>query len=501
MERWTKILVLALVAVSAARMTPSTVSNTVYSTDAWPLLRLAELLQSEPEIRVLGINSHHARYPSAVLSSLVYTTVAGVDLYSFYAFMGAPLASLVLAILFYALLRRYFNAASSTLGVLGLLVYPSFALFTSAYLKEVYAYTVTLTLLLLVATGLRTSSWLLIGLASYSLVLSHPLTSLIVIASTSTFLYILFIDYVKRGRPLETREWKVLLAFSTVLGSLYALHARLAGPPVPLDAPDLIVLSIYGFFVYASYFAARGGRGGSRVGAGSVILATLLTLTAISLYVGLLEGPSVGLNAFFYASPLVLLLAGLRVRDERRPPVLGAVLLPLATGVLYTLSYARFAAGIVHRFLNYLAYPIGWCISTASEKKPLLTSVLLLCLLCCSWSAIYAASTGRDPFTYYWRYTPRDLVLKKYVEIHVEMVIAASVKYYYLLGGDRVTYSADLAVILSSCKSGGRPLVFSVEELEYGFPVDPLHYIRPGHDLLTCGGIVYNAGGVYVGVF
>ncbi|MGB9827339.1 MAG: hypothetical protein ACPLSM_02335 [Thermosphaera sp.] len=60
--RLSKPLIAVLVAVSCLRLIPWFVNNTAYSTDTWPLLKLAALLEAEPGVRILELATHHAKY-------------------------------------------------------------------------------------------------------------------------------------------------------------------------------------------------------------------------------------------------------------------------------------------------------------------------------------------------------------------------------------------------------------------------------------------------------
>jgi hypothetical protein len=209
-------------------------NNAVFSTDSWPLIRLTQLLVENPWIKVMALSNRHAKWPSAILFSTVFVEVSGVSVYDFYAFLGAPVVAFTLAILLYVVLGGVFEELPRALSLLALLVYPSFTLFTSAYLKEVYAYPLAVLTLYLSMHTNKLSRWIGVLIASIALTLSHPLTSLIVIVYSLTVIYVDFVGDLKNGvEGGVVHKWS-LLAAALLMSTLYTLHAALRGASVRL---------------------------------------------------------------------------------------------------------------------------------------------------------------------------------------------------------------------------------------------------------------------------
>ena len=482
------ILVVVLALISVSRIIPPTINNAVFSTDSWPLIRLTQLLLESPWIRVLSLSTYHAKYPLAVLFSLIYTEITSLDIYTFYAFLGAPLVTLALTILLYTLLSRVFEKLSSTLALLALLIYPSFALFTSAYLKEVYSYPLSLLLLLLTVLATRRSVWIVVFIVGLTLVLSHPLTPLIIVVSITTYIYIKLVERVKLG-VIGSTKYGNLIVVSLTICTLYAVYTALVGPLYAFSLIDIVVLTAYGVVLYATYFILYAD---SR---GFAVLTIALLMVAVFTYISLTEGIQVGLNIAFYGLPLLLLVTGLYKPRSLEGHVIVSLLLPVAVGVLYTLTYAKFLVTITHRFLNYLVYPLAVSLLMISRIKPRVVLILvILTLLVNSYVILHSVSAGKDPVLFYWRYTIADMTLRNYVEKYSITRLVSSVKYSYMLSGEVAGVSLDLISILRSCSSTSSVLLItSYEEFIYGLPLSPLHYVRLTTDLFECSSVVYSS--------
>jgi len=493
-----RLLVVALVLITLLRAAPALVNNAVFSTDSWPLIDLAMRIQYNPTVRVLEINSRHAKYPSAIISSIMLSEVLGVDVYSFYTHIGSLVLALPTALLFYAILRRYLSSALSLIALTSLAVYTPFTVFTSAYLKEVYAYPVALVLIFFAFAGLNRLSWILVPLVSYSLVLSHPLTSLITLAYLTSLLYVKLVARVRMGHTSDQALRLDLVWLLLILGSLYTLYMYYVGVPVALGLLDVVVLVAYAVVVYVTYFAIypSARREGLNVKYGLLALIAPLLPLLVFLYSSLLEGVSVGLHIVLHGISLVTLLVLVFTwREELSWSIVShaeSILLPLTVGVVYALTYARWVATITHRLLNYLVVPVALSLVLIARSKPRLGLMVVAALVVSASIALSSVYRGLDPVTFYWRYTVTDLVVKRYVETHISTKLLGSVKYSYMLNG-LVETSLDLARALGSCGGLSRATIVSQLELRHGLPVTPLHYVKLRVDPLTCNSLVYSS--------
>lgn len=492
--KWSKVmLVTALALIPASRTIPSLLNNAVFSTDSWPLIRLTQLVVENPWIRVLSLGNRHAKWPSATLFSAVFTEVTGVGVYDFYAFLGAPLMALALAILLYAVLGGVSEGFPRAMSLLALLVYPSFTLFTSAYLKEVYAYPLALLLLYFTLRASKLPKWIGVLIASITLVLSHPLTPLVVIAYSLTLIYVELVDELKAGVKGGVGRWWSLLVTAILTSTLYALHASSAGPAYVFTSLDIAVLLAYAAFTYTTYFLLRGS------GWGFCIFALLVALASVIAYSALIEGVPIGLSIIPYCLPIVLLLTGLREQAGGGRGSSAPLLLPLGTGVLYTLTYAKWLSSITHRFLNYLVIPLALSIGKYSGVKPRLAALITLILVFSGFVATLNASTGRDPLLFYWRCSEVDVALEEFIEKYSARSVLAGAKYSYMLGEELTSTGLDVVSALRSCAStSGALLVISYEELVHGVPFSPLHYVKPVAGIFNCKSLVYSSLENYV---
>lgn len=492
--KWSRILlVTVLVLATTSRIIPSLINNAVFSTDSWPLIRLTRLLVENPWIKVMSLSSRHAKWPSATLLSTVFVEVSGVSIYDFYAFLGAPLVVFTLALLLYVVLGGVFEELPRALSLLALLVYPSFTLFTSAYLKEVYAYPLAVLTLYLSMRTYKLSRWIGVLIASIALTLSHPLTSLIVIVYSLTLIYVDFVGELKNGvGGGVVYKWS-LLATALLTSTLYTLHVFYAGPVYVFTLLDIVVLIAYTVFTYTTYLLIQGG------GRGLGALALVVVLVTVVAYIGLVEGVPVGLSTIPYGLPLLLLLTGLLKPRGRDRGLTTPLLLPLCVGLLYTLTYAKWLASITHRFLNYLVYPIALSIGDLSRFKPRLAVLITVILVLNCYMVTYTASRGGDPILFYWRYSVVDVALKDFIEGYSNSRVLAGAKYSYMLGEDLAGTGLNLVTALRSCGlTGNQLLVTSHGELVYGVPITPLQYVKPRLDLFKCSSVVYSSLENYV---
>jgi hypothetical protein len=69
-----------------------------------------------------------------------------------------------------------------------------------------------------------------------------------------------------------------------------------------------------------------------------------------------------------------------------------------------------------------------------SRVKPRLSGLVLVLLVFNSIIVLYNVSTGRDPATFYWRYTVADTTLGDFIYEYAAKRLVSGVKYNYQLG-------------------------------------------------------------------
>jgi len=481
------LLILALFLISTSRAVPALLNNAVFSTDSWPLIRLTERLIENPEIRVFSLRDHHVKWPLAVITSLVFTEIVSVDVEFFYAYLGAPVLVLVLAVLLYVFLSKLTESALRVLGLLALLIYPPFVVFTSAYLKEVYAYPLALLVLVLTLTCTGKSRWIAVLVGSIALVLSHPLTALVTLVFTATLVFVELVDRIKYS-GVFTVNCKSALLLVLVLGVLYLVHAVFIGVYYVFNLLDIVVLGAYSVVLYGVYSALYINK------RSSTTLSVLIIVVLSVIYALLTEGVEIHHNITLYGLPLVLLSVSLSDLGSRESRLSASFLLPVLVGVFYTLTYAKWLVTITHRFLNYMVFPVALNTIILSRTRPRVAGLVVLVFTVTSCVVLYTVSTGRDPFTFYWRYTVADTVLGDFIREHSTRSLTASVKYQYLLGSDVVNVNLNVLSALRTCSLGENTvLIINSEEFVYGVPVTPLHYIKPTTSILQCSSVVYSS--------
>jgi len=389
-------------------------------------------------------------------------------------------------VLLYALLGRLASGLPRALALLALLAYPPFAVFTSAYLKEVYAYPLAATLLLAVAA--RRVKWLGVFVAALALVLAHPLAALMVIACTSTYVFIKVVERLKLGTADSLKHYRRVVATVLLLSSLYLAHVLLVGLPYVFTAADIVVLAAYGALLYLTYLVLYANPWGFSA------VTTAVLLVSVAAYASAVEGIAIGLDVLPYGLPLLVLVLAFYKPEVDEADAAASLLLPLGVGVLYALTYARWLAGIVHRLLNYLVFPMALSLAAAARVKPRAALTLALILAANGCAALHRAAAGDDPLLFYWRYTAADLAFKSFVEKHAAEPVSASVKYSYMLGEEVASGGLLTPSVLLTCSSTGRGLLaVGRGDLVHGVVLSPLHRFKVAGSVFECSGVVFNS--------
>lgn len=84
-------LVLTLFIAVLVRVMPTLYTGNVFSNDSWLLIHVAEHVLENPTAKLFGLTKefgYHILYPSAIVESIIYTCVAGVDVITFYRLLG-----------------------------------------------------------------------------------------------------------------------------------------------------------------------------------------------------------------------------------------------------------------------------------------------------------------------------------------------------------------------------------------------------------------------------
>ena len=479
-------VVLALIPLT--RLVPLILNNAMYSVDSWPLLRLVTIVLKNPSVKLLELNTHHANWPLSTLFAATYIEIVSVDPYSFYSCVGIVVLSFALSCLVCALVSRSTSYIQKVLALLSLLLYTPFTIYTSAYLKEVYAYPIALTLLLTLITGFGRRHLLLAPLLIMALTLSHPLASLMALSFTVTYIYLKLVLWSKLG-VRDFKNVSKLLLTGFLLATICPIYNILiVRPPITFTLTDIAILIAFATAVYGLFFLIYP----SRVGSLGCTLA--LAVMGVAGFMSIAIGFSIHYTVICHSLPLFTLAILLVDPISREALFSIAALLPIATLTLYTLTYASWLATIAHRFLNYLVIPLALSLMLLAKKLRKGVFIVLLTLFLSSSLALYNAYRGRDFITFYWRFTEMDIALARLIEGSAGSKVIAGVKYAYMLGDAYVNSNTiALSKALQACDAlSNAVLALNYDELVQGVPLSPLTYLKPLKNIVYCHSLVYS---------
>ncbi|MEM1880021.1 MAG: hypothetical protein QXE28_03680 [Desulfurococcaceae archaeon] len=472
------------------RLIPVLYTGYSFSNDVWILVRISEYLSENPSTPVYSlveVFSYHVEYPASILESIVYSSITGLPIAEFYRHTGVVVLSLAMAFSVYSFAGLLaVNFKPRVLSVLALSLIPSFTIYTSSYLKEVYAHALIPLLLcvLLQPRELTVSRLLTVLVLSVAVVLSHPLASAVLSATLVSYL---FIDYtgslVSRKQRVRFDSTRILLLVPVLLFTTYSLFVT---SPVAVSFKDTVILAVYALFTYSSYTLLGDVASG--------VLITIALAPALVALIYTVTAPVAPFLLALFVVPIGLLVAyktGLEEVDKIR----NACLLPVATLVLYVLTYMVEALSIIHRIANYVVYAfIPVCIGIGEKSRKVHYSLLLLLTLFTVTLSTLTA-LGGNPYTFYWRYGDYDFVLRELtIAVDHNVVIYGDPKYSYMV---EEVKQVDYSVARDFCTTRGF-LAVSRDNFLYGVPVTPLDYVRLPGNLDQCRSRVFDAGYVYV---
>lgn len=496
------VLLITLYAV-IVRLVPVFVTNMPFSNDVWPLIRIAQALGNGMNVSALHedpVYGHHVQWPFSVLTIALYSGVAGMSSLLCYQYVGTCLVGLTLTLLAYVLGNRLFNGrVESALFALALSAYPSFVAYTSAFLKEVYTHLVMLTFLAWVFTSSTCRTHFLVPVFAASLVLGHPLPSIIL----ALVLALYYIDgkvqtFRSRKAPKQI-SWK-LAAFALILLILVIVYngAIARRRPIPLNSVDVALLVAYAVTAYVAYVLL--GSGGS-----SYFLGAFVVMTAVVAVRAVTSPLSYSLVLYVTPPLLVLLVSGIKGAGESKSSnphtvTVAPLLLVISTGFLYITTYFTQVLGLLHRLLNYLVYAIAVLMASMARRNAGKAIIVAGMCVVITLISICAASAGFDPLLSYWKYSEVDRELEVYVtRFLADGGVYGDPKYSYFMAG--LVNHVPLNALVNTCEWLGRSqelLLLSYSNLKHGVPVSPVDFVKIKGSVFACGDLLFNAGDLWV---
>jgi len=278
-----------LVAV-AIRLYPYLVSGLPFSLDAWGPIRNTELLLKNTPIS-LGDNvfdGYNNYWPAISLFGAVVSEVTSLSLIQTMAIF-VPLAGATTILIFYALVKRIFNAEIAFMAsVIFATAFPH-TYFISGVIKETYANPLYLSLLLIFLhpAMAKQKQVLLFVVTSFALALTHHLTILIAIVILSSMTLARLISNMKRGIAPNKSDF-LLTAILIGSAALYNAFYAQAGFRYAITYSDWLSAASYQILVFALalYFTHKPSQHTKTrttlIGLGTIAIAFVFTLLIMS---------------------------------------------------------------------------------------------------------------------------------------------------------------------------------------------------------------------------
>jgi len=492
-------VILVLLAAILIRLYPTLVTGQPFSTDVWPLIRLCEILLSNPNYRIWDhevLGGYHNRWPAVLLEGSLYVRVTGLRAEEFFRYVGVLATTTATTLAIYSLAKRLWGSSAAALSTLAAASVPSLAIFTSATLKEVYAYPLALAILLLLTRQPGSRELVVAVLLSLTLSTSHPLTPLVLIASLASYTYITFVK-LARGTRIPSSSVRPLLKPLVALSLVYVLYTALysaGGIPYRLSLEDYVGLVLVATAVYGWYTLV-----GGPVAKSLPLIALAVGAISASTSYRILVDPWL----YAYVAPLALSLLLLPRLSPSESRLATSALLTVSVGTLYATTVLLALATVVHRILNYLSFTAAVAVgSLASRTRAFKTYavVAVATSLACCVAVVLSTVAGVNPITYYWVYSTGEVVgVLEHIARLATGGICGDAKVEYLAS---YVLDVDTACGLKLLKGSdtGRPTVVYVGNLRVGYVLSPLD-IHRGVSLGTLLGsrsLLYSNGDVYL---
>ncbi len=473
-------LAILLIATALIHAIPYLATETPFSTDVWPLIEISQRLLENPDLRIWmdsAFDGYNNRWPGAVLAATLLSQVLELDLYTLYGLYMVAVLNIAIVLLIYATCRRF---ESSILSIALLLAIPSFTIFTSSTLKEVYSYPIMLCIYLLALRSRNIRRYIAVmPLLAFAHVLCHHLSTAMSVLIALGALAVLALDRLlgyDTPRALAKNLAIYILLAAPIATAYYVLYGGY-GLRIVLSINDIASLAMYLALAYTIPTVLAPSRRGLGLAWRSLLVGLCLALFTVSIRLHLVMGLELELgNLYPYA--IGALLPALIPRQRS---ALTYVSRSIAMSIAAVMSFIVFSKpvlnNVLHRIANYLAlyYSIASYRVDRAQLRALATAVAVIGIAL-STSILLALSLGLDNVCFYWLYRPEDVALgtflARYAEPSIKVLGDAKLSYF-----EAMKLRVDTSSLLKVLSLGLRALpprsllVVSVDNVERGFAV------------------------------
>jgi len=475
-------LVLVLVFATLIRLAPAMVFNNPFSTDVWPLIKLTKVVIENPSAKIWNdtqFDGYNNRWPGVILSASIACILTGLGVEHVYSFLYLVIITITNTILLYGVLSFTSNTKTAALAaVLYYVAVPSLLIFTSATLKEVYAYPILFAILLQLAK--REFDWrymITISVLSLALSTSHHLASVMLIGMSIGILIVLAIG-ITVGEVRSVVKGALVKQLALVLIALptFTLYYLLYGQTRAVSLigfSDILSYTFYAVFIYTSYYLAKQVTVKRAVSISAVL--TVLIATAFVTLHSLAYGVTYSLDdvstyILAMSAPLVLLCFLPSSVDEVRIFILGIALF-MSTNILFIYIAKPELVTVLHRVLNYLSIMNSMLIAYTCRGRVAKGIAIAVALMTVVFGIVAVARIvlGLDKTMFYWVYREGDVVGMSRIEALFNGSILGDSKVFYFTYKRTDSSSLLLAVSRGFKGCGDAVVVLHRDNYDKGF--------------------------------
>ena len=482
--------------------------------DTWPLVNMATQTMGNPDLGLFSDrywDRHNNRWPGIVSLSIVLSRSTGVDVIDTYMYLLPITMETALALGLYAFFKRVAKGHAD-IGVGLTLFSPPIFMFIQEPVKEVLSASIALPLLMILVAppGNNVASGAALLLLSLGVIVSHPLTPLILVLTGLTAVLVAktleAINLEENPFPSKAMFYLSLvaviyLAYNLSFGFKSTAYTKLIKDYV-------LVYMLYLYFAASLYIYYNTG---ANKAIGTLTLALLaIGATGLALAPRLLPRTGLGADYTIYILSLPIALVSLAPLASMNKDgcyttvkhLAGSGLLVVGSMALFIATYAQVLLSIIHRVLHYIYPFIGLAGAYASRRNTVIPGLALAVLVAASLFLSVQVILDEDPVRYTWRYTLEETTGYREIVSRVNLSLFGDEKlqyYYTYLHTVKQPFNA-----LEDTSIAEGVFITYRDMMRYGFWSSPTNIISPAtvkQALTRSRGAVYNNGLVEAYIF
>ncbi len=467
MKKWLYILIPLAIAL-ALRLYPTVTSGMPFSTDAWPLIKNAELLsQNTPVPLSSGVFDGYNNYwPANQVFGVVLAQITGLPVITAMA-LGIPIVAALAIPIFYLIVKKLTGNSGIALVASGLLAaaFP-YALFTAGVTKETFASPIYLCVILLFLLKHDWKTTVLFSVVSLTLVLSHHLTAfmaIVIIASVSAALVI-----SKRSSGAEMNSNRANFLLLAILVTITALYFGLYAWPIltaTITPSEILSVAAYQTFMIAIalYVVLKPNSKQSRwrtigrISLGLLLVSAFIMIVAATPAMVSAGAPFMPTSYLLYALPFAIAVPTAIIALGELHKKHSSLLLPFFW-LLSIVGFSAFAVlgnsangvGFAYRSLNFILPPLIILVALGVYKlytmpkhvnnwrlTKVIAALVVVSMATVSIYSVYATTDLQEPYLgYFWRYEPSEFHASDWLSNFADsQAVAGDFKVYYLMSG------------------------------------------------------------------